>query len=191
MLSFGHSHLRQDIARKSEMTRRSQQRRRGQQRKRTGGEPNDRHFIAQFCGAVVLFIAFLLLIPAVRETYRWARRADYYRTEIEVQDTGASSYLRSMSAKVVSTGERLSVNRTDFTTVTVQGEGMKRYAVWYNPKAVAYFGIELYDQRVIPVEGNPSFGDSRRATWHWVVMVVVAGAGAFLFTRPYSRRRRA
>jgi hypothetical protein len=173
------------------MTRRRQPRRRDRQRKRTGGEPNDRHFIAQFCGAVLFLIAFLLLFPAVRETYRWARRADYYRTEIEVQDTGVSSYLRWMSAKVVSTGERLRVNRSDFTTVTVQGEGMKRYAVWYNPKAVAYFGIVLYDQRVIPVEGNPSFGDGRRATWHWVVMVVVAGAGAFLFTRPYSRRQRA
>jgi hypothetical protein len=140
---------------------------------------------------VVFFIAFLLLLRAVRETYRWAHRADYYRTEIEVQETGAGSYSRSRSAKVISTGERVSVTRSDFTIVTVQGAGMKRYAVWYNPKAVAYFGIKLYDQRVIPVEGNPSFGGGWWATGHWLAMVVVAGVGAFLFTRPYSRRHRA
>ena len=173
------------------MTPRKQLRRRSRQRKRSGGGSNDRRYLAQFCGAVLLFIAFLLLLRAAQETYRWARRADYYRTEIEVHEGGAGSHLRSMTAKVVSTGERVSVTRSDFTTATGQGEGVKRYAVWYNPEAVAYYGIKLYDQRVIPVEGNPSFGEGWWATGHWLVMVVVGGAGAFLFTRPYSGRQRA
>ena len=173
------------------MTHRRRLRRRGQQRKRTDGGPIDRRYVVQFCGSVLFYIAFLLLLRAARETYRWAHRADYYRTEIEVQETRGGSYLRSMTAKVVSTGERVSVTRSDFTTPMAQGAGMKRYAVWYNPEAVAYFGIQLYDQRVIPVEGNPSFGDGWWATGHWLVMVVVAGAAAFLFTRPYSGRRRA
>ena len=168
---------------------RKQLKRRRQRRKRAGRGSNDRRYIAQFCGAVLFLVAFLLSLRAARETYRWAHRADYYHTEIEVQESGAGSNSRSMSAKIVSTGELLSVNRSDFTTVTVQGEGIKRYAVWYNPEAVAYFGIKLYDERVIPVEGNPSFGDGWWAAGHWLAVVVVAGVGAFLFTRPYSEHR--
>ena len=172
------------------MLHRQQRRRRRQQRVQAGNRTDGRRYIAQFCGAVLLFGAFLLLFPATRETYRWANRTAYYQTEIEVEEGGRGRYLRSTSAKVISTGERLSVRTSDFTAGTVQGGGMKRYGVWYNPEAVAYFGIELYDQRVVSVQGNPSFGDGRYAAWHWLAMVVVAGAGAYLFSRPYSVRRR-
>jgi hypothetical protein len=162
---------------------------RRRQRKRTARSSNDLRLLAQAFGGVLLFAAFLLLIPALRETYRWANRSSYYMTEVEIEDPTVQTTLPSASATVVSTGERVSVRRGDFKTATGVGEGTKRYAVWYNPDAVAYLGIKLYDQRVVTAEGNPSFGEAGRAAWHWVAATALAGVGACLSLAPYRAPR--
>ena len=173
------------------MSHRKQLRLRRRQRKQAGRGSSDWRFVARLFGGVLLFAAFLLLIPATRETYRWANRSSYYRTEVEIEDPTVQTTSSWASAKVVSTGERLSVRRGDFTNAIGGGEGAKRYAVWYNPRAVAYFGIKLYDQRVVAVGGNPSFGEAGRAAGHWVAAAVVAALGAYLFSGPHSPLRRA
>lgn len=133
----------------------------------------------------LILLACLLLTTTPQEVYRWSQRDGYARTEIEVLSP-PDGHLRSMSVRVLSTGEKLSVKRNSFTG----SRDRKRLPAWYNPDARWVLGITIFDERLVSAENNAELPDARDAFGLLFVTVASALLGVFLLrSRVPSRAR--
>ena len=154
-------------------------------------EGSTREGCAGCAGIALILLACLLLTSTPQEVYRWSQRNGYTRTEIEVLSP-PDSHLRSMSVRVLSTGQQLSVKRTSFTG----SRDRKRLPAWYNPDARWALGITIFDERVISAESYPELPDAGVVFGLLFVTVASALLGLFLLRsrardrKPSMKRKR-
>lgn len=135
-------------------------------------------------GIALLLLASLLLTSTPQEVYRWSHRNGYTRTEIEVLSP-PDSYLRWMSVRVLSTGQKLSVKRNTFTG----SRDRKRLPAWYNPDARWAPGITVFDERLVSAENNAKLPEAGSAFGLLFVTVASALLGVFLLRSPAPDRK--
>lgn len=147
-------------------------------------EGSTREGCAGCAGIALLLLASLLLTSTPQEVYRWSHRNGYTRTEIEVLSP-PDSHLRSMSVRVLSTGQTLSVKRNTFTG----SRDRKRLPAWYNPDARWALGLPIFDERLVSAENNAELPDAGSAFGLLFVTVASALLGVFLLRSPAPDRK--
>ena len=150
----------------------------------------DRRYVLQACGVAVLIVTAMLAGPASRTVYRWAKKASYTQTEVEVVSDGATRG-RWVTVRVVPTGERLSIRGSDFpelmsegTVAHVVARAGQRFVAWYDPDAHASAGIRLFDQRLVSVRSHPALASGAEAALGATATLGLAALGLYLFTAP-------
>jgi hypothetical protein len=160
-----------------------------QRRRRGSGVRNkDEAFtradMARVLGVVLVLGAFLMLTFTPQLLFQARNLAGYSNTQAELLEGPGRS--RSISVRVASTGEEISVRRTMFDT-SVEHE---RIPIWYNPSAHLVFGITLFDMRVVSAQRYPELPTLQQALIAALLNVVLAAGGAYLVFRPPRGRRR-
>lgn len=146
---------------------------------------------AVLLGMVLILVAFLLLTSTPQSVYRWLKRDGYTRTEVDVFSP-PESRLSSVTVRVLSTGDELSVRRT-----ALDGSRKRsRLPVWYNPEARLVLGARLFDERIVSADTYPELPGGN-VVLGGVLVNLAAGAGGYYLLRsrdpspgPSSQRKR-
>lgn len=145
---------------------------------------------ATLLGIVLILVAFLLLTSTPQSVYRWLKRDGYTRTEIEILSP-PESHLSSMTVRVLSTGDELSVPRNTL----VDSRKKLRQTAWYNPEARLVLGFRLFDERIVSADTYPELPGAGVVLGGVLVNLAAGAGGAYLLRspkpspRPSSRRK--
>lgn len=145
-----------------------------------------REDFAILVGGAMLLLGFLLLTSTPEAVYRWSKRSGYTRTEVEVLSP-ASGYLSTMSVRVLSTGDELSVRRNTFDKRPQEGS---RLPVWYNPEALLVVGFRVFDQRILSAKTFPERPGGAGALVGLAVNFALFAVGWRLLNPPEKTRPR-
>lgn len=141
--------------------------------------------LAFLFGLALLLIAFLLLTTTPQLVYRWSHRDGYTKTEIEVLSP-PDSHLSSMTVRVLSTGDELSIRWNTFERSREQN----RLPAFYNPDArQLVLGIGLFDERLVSAERTSRLQSGKDVALLVAVNATVGLLGFYLVTAGKAGRR--
>jgi hypothetical protein len=155
------------------------------------GDKLTRADLATLLGLLLILLACLLLTSTPQSVYRWMQRDGYTRTEIEVLSP-PESRLSTMTVRVLSTGEEISIQRNTFH----DSRQRRRLAAWYNPEARLILGFRLFDERIVSADIYPRLPGGGRVLGEVLANLAAGAGGLYLLRspkkapRPRSRRRK-
>ena len=138
---------------------------------------------AVLSGVALVLVALLMLTFTPQSVYRLWKRSGYTRTEVEV--LSPDSRRRSVTVRVLSTGEELSVHRTSFDSSPQHS----RLPAWYNPDARLALGLTIFDERIISAERHPTLPGGGEVLGEIVVQLAAGAGGLYLLTSRGTTRK--
>jgi hypothetical protein len=134
--------------------------------------------IGRVLGMGLVLLCLLLIASVPQIVFRYWMRDGYVATEVEILSPSGSQ--RSISVRLTTTGEELSIRRS---TLDERAHGA-RESVWWNPNARLGARFPLLDERIVSARRHPTPASGKEVLAGIVGTLASGALGAYLMLRP-------